>query len=581
MKDFLFSTEEFAAAALKEKSADSEIFAGETVRQFEGEWGTLLVTEDCYTQFQPYEDGKHLFIVLGGPLYTGPGTEDFLSAVPRLMSDWQAIDFSQHFDGPFALLKVDKEEKRMDCVTDLLSFIPVYRAEQEGHLLLSSHVDLLADAAGEREKRDAVSELDFILHGAVTYPYTAYENIRQVSPGTIHTIDKNTADISGRTWWLPEEILRYTSIEEAADDLRNTVETYVNRVTEKESSVAHFISGGEDSRTIAGLIPDHLHKDSFVFLDDLNLEGKIAKKSAAIYGSNFHFYARDPLHYLYILPGSSELVGSGSEYKHAHTYGFHEKAGLNKYPVVLGGLFSDALLKGARIRKIRGSGKFPFLPDIKDSFYTVNKEASADIFRDEVMKTLRQRREDHYHTIKGMRPESAKEWFQMWPASMNMNIPNLHVNRRLFCSYEPFMANGVVKISASVPQSWKMNRKLFHRAFKSYLKPAWWLWHSDGRFPYFSRYANIMPQLFVWMYMNLAVKTGRIKGHQGPFAHWDTIFSSEAFRQTKEEYLNYGGVLPQALKSNHPFSSIFESDQLEPQQKINLLQVLHHHKTDG
>ncbi|WP_347862281.1 asparagine synthase-related protein [Salimicrobium sp. PL1-032A] len=577
MKDFLYSTEANAAQNLKARTEESEIFQGETIHPYEGEWGSLLVTDDHYTGFPPYEDEDHLLFVIGGPLFNG---EDFLSSAPSLLEDWETMDVADVFDGPFVLLKVDKRQKQVECVTDLLSFIPVYKGEKDQETAIATHVDLLADALGERQRRDVVSEIDFILHGAITYPYTAYENLRQLTPGTVHTLDKESRELTARTYWLPEEVLRYTSVDDAATDLRTAVERYVDRVTAGQSSVAHFISGGEDSRTIAGLIPDHLSKDAFVFLDNLNLEGKIAEKSARIYGSEFHFYPRDPLHYLYILPDCSDLVGSGSEYKHAHTYGFDEKARLNEYPVVLGGLFSDAMLKGSRIKKMRGSSRFPFLPDIKNTFHTINQETNTEVFSEEILSELRRRRDAHFDVVKEMRPVSAKEWFQLWPASMNMNIPNLHVNRRLFSSYEPFMANGVVKLSASVPQKWKMNRILFHRAFRPYLKPAWWLWHSDGRFPYFSRYTNILPQMATWMYKSVAAKTGAMKGHQGPFADWGTIFRSEAFRQMKGEHLDYAGKLRGTMNEGVPFEDIFESDGLQSPQKINLLQVLHHHRKD-
>src|SRR5690606_15657473 len=116
------------------------------------------------------------------------------------------------------------------------------------------------------------------------------------------------------------------------------------------------------------------------------------------------------------------------------------------------------LLKGSHVRKVRGSGLFPFLPDIKTTNYSAGNPIKNNIFSYEILRELTRRRQDHLNYIKEFRNDSAEEWFELWPSSMNMNIPNLHANRRLFRSYEPFTANDIVKLSAYVPQSWKLNR---------------------------------------------------------------------------------------------------------------------------
>jgi len=67
---------------------------------------------------------------------------------------------------------------------------------------------------------------------------------------------------------------------------------------------------------------------------------------------------------------------------------------------------------------------------------------------------------------------------------MRATVPNIYVNRRLF-SYEPFLGNGVVRISSAVPVGWKLNRKLFNRAMRPFLKQSRFIVHGDGWFPYY------------------------------------------------------------------------------------------------
>src|SRR5690606_31578650 len=124
---------------------------------------------------------------------------------------------------------------------------------------------------------------------------------------------------------------------------------YVKSITNEVNDIAQFISVGEDSRVLTGLLQLN-SRDAFIFLDKMNREGKLAEKAAHAYEANFKMATRTKTHYLKILPHCSDLVGSGSQYHHAHTYGFHKSCKLNKYSAVFGGLLSDALLKGSHIK---------------------------------------------------------------------------------------------------------------------------------------------------------------------------------------------------------------------------------------
>ena len=91
---------------------------------------------------------------------------------------------------------------------------------------------------------------------------------------------------------------------------------------------------GEDSRLISALLPKDIQRDAFIFLDGMNREGKIAEKAAVAYGAEFNLATRSKTFYLDILPECTDLVGSGSQYAHVHTYKFHKSCQLDEYPAV-------------------------------------------------------------------------------------------------------------------------------------------------------------------------------------------------------------------------------------------------------
>jgi len=148
------------------------------------------------------------------------------------------------------------------------------------------------------------------------------------------------------------------------------------------------------------------------------------------------------------------------------------------------------------------------------------------------------------------------------------------VNRRLFRSYEPFMSKDVVKVSAAVPQSWKLNRRLFHKAAKPLLKPTKWLFHSEGRLPYFPWYINSFIQFGTWLTNEMGVKMGLIKGNQGPWNQWDELMNSKQWKQAIETYSSGVKQLLPVLQQKDVFD-LFEERKLTFIQRINLMQTLY------
>ncbi|ASN04231.1 asparagine synthase-related protein [Virgibacillus necropolis] len=587
MSDFIFSKKSITRGKLTKEIQSIYHQDRPIVKEMHGDWGSLAVSYNLYNGFQPFETIDHICIVIGGPVL-GFQDNEFLvndsgvTGTQAIYERWvnNIIQWDEDLSGPFVILLINKVTWNVTCVTDLMSFIPVFTYVDSSNLILSTHVDMLARLSDQQDEIDLVSKADFILHSVVTFPYTSYTHLRQIEPATVHTIQRGSNQLQSKAYWTPEEKIVYESIDQASDDLRDGLQNYVNKITKSMSHVAQFISGGEDSRLLSALLPYECTRDAFIFLDHMNIEGKLAKRAAETYGASFNLATRSKTHYLEILPACSDLVGSDSQYANVHTFVFHKRCKLNEYSAVFGGLFSDALFKGSRIKKVGGQGLFPFLPHIKDRNYSPGIKLENSAFTDEVLLELTKRRQAHLQYVSSFRSESAEEWFELWPTSMNSSIPNLHGNRRLFRSYEPFMAKEVVKLSAIVPQSWKLNRKLFHNTVKPLLEPTKWLMNSDGRYPYFPWYINSLPQFIVWFYQQVGRRTGLIKRNQGSWAEWNVVMKSSAWQQAISEYSD--GL--KGLKNvfvDKDVGKLFSEGNLNKKQRMNLLQVLYylHNKT--
>lgn len=549
------------------------------VFEYHGDWGSLAVSKQHYHGFRVLENENHLFIVIGGPVLCFQ-KNDFLvepdsnTGTNAIYQRWlvdKEIRWDEDLSGPFTLLLIDKQVKSLTVITDLMAFIPVYYKQKAEGLFLGTHIDALARVAGEADNLDQVSLADFVLNNVVTFPYTTYENVYQLDPGSIIKFEGQGR--SEKSYWLPTERNPYKNLEGASLSLREGIIGYINQITSSMTEVAQFISAGEDSRSLSGMLPQHLKRDAYIFLDHMNREGRIAKEVAEIYGTKFTVGYRGQNHYLDILPEASILVGMGHQYTHAHSIGFDKQYNLSRYPAVFGGYLSDSLLKAAYTRKTSVQGRFPFVPEIFIKGENRTKAIKKDYINSEVLTELNERRKKRFENVQKIRPDSAHEWFVLWPATMRATIPNVYTTRRLFRSYEPFMCKEAVKISAAVPTQWKLNRKLFNQAMKPYLKPSKWLLHADGRLPYFSWWVNMPIQFPIWFYRHVAKRIGLIKGNQGPWGDWRNVLRGESWRRMVEEYSVNAERLG-FLEDDANLQSLLLTERMTIEQKINLIQIL-------
>jgi asparagine synthetase B (glutamine-hydrolysing) len=583
MSDFVFSTNAKPHGELSRAIQSIYREDAPEIREFHGPWGALAVSRTLYQGFAPIETERFICLVIGGPVLTYTDNrflvgDDPTAGTEQVLARWRSaagIRWDEDLSGPFVAVRIDKRDSRLEVITDLMSFITVFEAECGGEKTIGTHVDAVARAAGCTEAKDATSIADFILHGVVTYPFTLYKPIRQLAPGSVHqwSLSPQNNPHEAMAYWQPVEDNPYQSMDDAADALREGLHDYVQMVTSGMPRVALFLSGGEDSRCILSLLPARCQRDAFIFVESMNREARVAKKVAAVYGIKLNIGQISPSRYLDVLPACADLVGSGSQCNQVHSYGFHNYFDFAQYPAVFGGLFADSLLKGLWARKIKGYGPLPFLPQIARRGGWFLKPVKSDVFDVHMLGELNERRTEQYNRVRRMRPQSTDEWCEIWPFSARWGIASHHGHRRLFRSYEPFLANKSVKLSAQIPLSWKFNRRLYHRATKPLLQPVKHLPHSDGWLPYYPWYLNCFIHFMTWARRKAQVKTGAIKGNQGSWADLKALSHGEAWRDAIAVY-STSVYLSDGLSAIHA-RQLLEGDQLNTTQKLNLLQVLY------
>lgn len=583
MSDFAYCSRPRERGVLSREIRSIYAHNAPAVFEFHGEWGTLAVSRNTYRGFEPYENERYVCVVVGGPVLmfrdnaflnsedSAVGTESILR---RYLSG--NLSFHEDLSGPFIVVCVDKMNRTLHVATDMMLFIPVYEDHTENELVLSSHVDVAARLSSRQHDMDMASIVDFVMHHAVTYPYTVYSGIRQARPACVSMFDLSGQKVrlaEQRTYWMPMETRGYAQIGQAAEALRHGLFDYVGRVTEGMEEVAQFLSGGEDSRAVAGMLPVRLKRHGCIFLDSMNREGRIAEKVAQAYGVDLHVHVRPPEHYANILADASRLVGLGHQYSHAHSLGLHAQCGLERYAAVFGGYLSDSLLKGAYTLKVRRVNRMHFMPEFFVSGETRTDAVRHRSFDPELCRIVTERRREHYRRVSALRGTTAHEWFTLWPATMRATIPNIYANRRLFREYEPFLGCEVVKISAGVPIHWKLNRRLFMAAMGPFLEKSRFIMHVDGYYPSLPWSMNVVPRQGLSLIRKLGKWTGLIEGIQGSWTSWKKLTNSTTwagFFEANKLCLHDIGVC--FAKSNFSFDRY--QNELTNLEKMNLMQVL-------
>jgi len=542
MPDFIYSNNADYADRLAQSLLDAYPPHDTKIHRLVGEWGALIMRENHYHGFSPLETDTHLVGILGGPVLQFRDNS-FLTHSPSsdgtrsLYERWIAgnLVWRDDLSGPFCAVIIDKRTQDVRFITDLMSFIPLFEHRFKDSITVGSHVDMVAAATNEHKNIDRVSAADFILHDIITFPYTLYSSISQLSPGS-ETTYRSGHKKKVTSYWHPSEVYPY-SFEESTERLRNGLQNYISQFTKSMSRTAQFVSGGEDSRVLCDLMPKHLKRDGYIFLDQMNREGNTAKKVADCYGINFTPIYRHSTYYADILEFATDLVGSGVQYAHAHSAGLYLRCDLPDYSAVVGGYLADSLLKGMFSYKMPATNRFPFLPEIALEGESRTKKIESPLIPKKLTQEVTARRRSRFQQVKEIRPHSAHEWFTLWPASMEAGIPNFWSTRRLFRSYEPFLCHDLVKLSARTPINWKLNRKLFHNSVKPYLRKSKSVLHANGYNPYYSKLRNLPLHFSTWLFRLTSKRLGVTKDNQGPWGNKTTLRKSRAWKEKETMYL--------------------------------------------
>jgi asparagine synthase (glutamine-hydrolysing) len=158
-------------------------------------------------------------------------------------------DFVHKLNGQFAIALWDVDKEELLLIRDRVGIRPLFYTEVNDVFLFASEIKSFIEYPGTQFKIDYKSIAQFFTFWTTLTPKTAFENVYEVSPGTLMIINKNR--IEERKYWelpiyKPNEY-RYTDIKSAVAAFENIFYDAVKLRLRADVPVAAYLSGGIDS----------------------------------------------------------------------------------------------------------------------------------------------------------------------------------------------------------------------------------------------------------------------------------------------------------------------------------------------
>ena len=183
-------------------------------------------------------------------------TEVMLSAAVR----WGVEETLRRLSGMFALAIWDKTTSRLYLARDRMGEKPLYYGWTGGVFLFGSELKALRAHPRWQGTVDRNALTLMLRHGYVPAPYSIYQGIRKLRPGTMMTFDGDHRDGLEASYWSARDYIKEPSAEitvsdaEGVSGLDNVLHTVISEQMISDVPLGAFLSGGVDSSVVVGIM---------------------------------------------------------------------------------------------------------------------------------------------------------------------------------------------------------------------------------------------------------------------------------------------------------------------------------------
>jgi asparagine synthase (glutamine-hydrolysing) len=260
----------------------------------------------------------------------------------------QGMEGFYSLNGRFAISLWQKKEKKLHLMTDRYGFAHLYYSVNAAKIFFASEYKAFIWHQDVSRNVDEEGLADFMTLGYCAADRTLLQDVKLVSPGSVITFEADKAAAPRRYWdySFHSEDDPLGTEEDYIEQFYEKLRTAVKRQTDSAKTMAIPLSGGLDSRTLAGMVealgfPGRI--ETFSYGNPLALDVVYGKKIANILGFNHSYmpiestYLRDHAEqFVWLMDGSVNCLN-------AHMLLTHPYIRSHDIGTVVSGFFGDII----------------------------------------------------------------------------------------------------------------------------------------------------------------------------------------------------------------------------------------------
>ncbi len=197
------------------------------------------------------------------------------------------------FNGMFSFALWDSKSKRLFAARDRIGIKPLHYFIDDKRIILSSEIKAIIEDPQIPRIPDYQAMADYFYAGWALGNKTMFQDVRQIEPGQMITVDAITRRVQIKKYWDVIYNYNYSRTEEKLkEDLFSLLDDAVKIHCRSDASLGCHLSGGLDSSTIVAFAAKHrksLKTFSIKFSDDDYIdETPYAKAVAAHVNADYH-----------------------------------------------------------------------------------------------------------------------------------------------------------------------------------------------------------------------------------------------------------------------------------------------------
>jgi len=294
-----FSTDgKLATAVLEERVADHSILASDRVEDYdneviETEFGHVISKyKKGYAHRLPtVADGQGNVLMVSGYLF--PPVPDGPDQCARLLdlcveTGGSAIEASE---GEFVCVFVDGRSGTLHIVNDRFGACPFFTLQVDKRTYFSSNLAFLCCLASGRREPDVLGCLQIFSYGHTLGTRTHMQGVKRLLPASHMTCSRGGI-LQKQYWHLRHQVEDHLNPEAFADELFDAFKRGTDRRTRMLSGGIIALSGGVDSRLMAGAVPKDAPFSAFTYVDSVDTTDTPEVRAAAQVAKALHLEHR-------------------------------------------------------------------------------------------------------------------------------------------------------------------------------------------------------------------------------------------------------------------------------------------------